>query len=110
MGPVLLNVSTILAGYWGWRHPRRRRGRRLEHTCRRGGVALWWRSIHTIMRLRWGIPKTCRVSPHSSLGLGVWRGGNITLLTHPTVIPLSFQSGTTKGDLKENDELRPFLC
>lgn len=97
MSPILLNVSTILAGYWWWRHPRRRGGRRLEHTCRGGRVALWRRSIGAIMRLRWGVPKPCRVSPHSRLGLGVWRGGNITLLTHPTVIRFSFQSGTKKG-------------
>ncbi len=80
---------------------------KIHFTCRRGGVALWRRSIHTIMRLRWGVPKTCRVSPHSSLSLGVWRGGNITLLTHPTVIPLSFQSGTKKGwtGIEERGEL-----
>lgn len=87
MGTVLLNVSAILAGHGWWRHPRRRGGRRLEHT---------WRSIGPIMRLRWGVPETSSVSPHSSLGLGVWRGGDITLLTHLTVIPLSFQSGTNK--------------
>lgn len=103
MGPVLLNVSTILAGYWWWRHPGWRGGRWLEHTCWWGRITLWWGSIGPIMRLRWGVPKSSRVSPHSSLGLGVWRGGNITLLTHPTVIPLSFQSGTKKGDLREND-------
>lgn len=61
------------------------------------------------MRLRWRVPETCSVSPHSSLGLGVWRGGDITLLTHLTVIPLSFQFGTKKGNLKEIDEERPFL-